>query len=295
MTEKGSKKTLVIGIGNQKGGVGKTTMTVQLACALAEMGRRILIIDLDVNAGSTKHFGINPKAYLGTFEVLLGDEEPLDVAVSCEDEKGLPENLHIITGSRKLEDLEERLNTKRSKFANSVPTDVLRPVVDKLRGHFDYVFLDTPPSAPLPIIAAYRSADGFLLVAIPEGLAIEGLSEALHDIEEVRNVAGHNLQLIGLALGAVDKRTRLSKELVDYCNDEFADYVLQPIIPRSTVIPTAQTQHKTIFQTEPEHPITNAFRQMAKDFEKKIETRLGITVGADANEEQSSYQEVANG
>lgn len=274
MPIKEQKSTKVIGIGNQKGGVGKTTMTVQLAYALAEMGKKMLIIDLDVNAGSTKHLGINPKAYLGTFEVLVGDEEPMNVVVTHEDESVLPENLHIITGSRKLEDLEERLTAKRSRFANTVMTDALRPAIEKVRGHYDYVFLDTPPSAPLPIVAAYRAADGFLLVAIPEGLAIEGLGEALNDIEEVNKVAGHNLKLVGLALGAVDKRTRLSNELVNYCNEQFIDYLLKPIIPRSTIIPTAQTQHKTIFQTEPEHAITNAFREMAKDFEEKAKKHL---------------------
>jgi chromosome partitioning protein len=264
-------QTFAIGIGNQKGGVGKTTMTVQLAYALAERGHKVLIIDLDVNAGSTKHLGIDPRAYLGTFEVLTGDEDALTVVVTHEDEgNSLPKYLHVLTGSRKLEEIEDRLRMKKSKFDDTPLHDVLKPVIKKLRGHYDYIFLDTPPSAPLPIVAAYKAADGFLLVAIPEGLAIQGLQEALHDIEEVRRHGNPHLKLVGLAIGAVDVRTRLSRELIHYVEKEFKDYLLKPTIQRSTIIPTAQTQQKSIFETHSDHMITHCFREMARDFEAKI-------------------------
>ena len=118
------------------------------------MGRKVLIIDLDVNAGSTKHFGIKPEAFLGTFEVMLGDEDALDVVVSKEDKandalregvNNLVDNVDIICGGRKLEQLEERLRMKKSKFDPAPPHDCLKSVVEQLRGHYDYVFLDTPP------------------------------------------------------------------------------------------------------------------------------------------------------
>ena len=118
--------TAIIGIGNQKGGVGKTTVTVQLACALAEIGRKVLIVDLDVNAGSTKHFGIKPEAFLGTFEVLADREDPFNIIITRDDNfrkddgiNNIPENVHIIPGSRKLEKLEERIRESKSKFDRS--------------------------------------------------------------------------------------------------------------------------------------------------------------------------------
>src|SRR5579859_7015187 len=270
-------RTVVVGIGNQKGGVGKTTTTVQLACALAEQGRKVLIVDLDVNAGSTKHFGIDPKAFMGTFEVMVGDETPLDVVLTSDDTEGrLPKNIHLLSGSRKLEELEERLRTKKSKFDDTPLHDALKPVIENVRGHYHYVFLDTPPSAPLPIVAAYKAADAFLLVAIPEGLSIQGLNEALHDVEEVRKFGNPDLKLVGVALGAVERRTRLSRELIAYVSSTFKEYQMNPLIPRATIIPTAQTLGRTIFDEDPTHPISQAFRDLAYDFELKIEKFIGV-------------------
>jgi chromosome partitioning protein len=288
-------ETVVVGIGNQKGGVGKTTITVQLACALAELGRKVLIIDLDVNAGSTKHFGIKPEAYLGSFEVLVGDEQPLDVVITRDDEERLPEGIDLLSGSRKLEELADRLRMKKSKFDDTPLHDVLKPVVRQLRGHYDYVFLDTPPNAPLPVVAAYKAADGFLLVAIPEGLAIKGLDEALHDIEEVRKFGNPNLALVGVAIGAVEMRTRLSRELVDYVSRTFREYKLLPIIPRATIIPTAQTQECTVFDVDPTHPIAQAFRELAVDFEGKVARYLGVRRPQAGGTAEEAGSMVANG
>lgn len=298
--------TFVIGVGNQKGGVGKTTVTVQLACALAELGRKVLIVDLDVNAGSTKHFGIKPEAFLGTFEVLAHNEDPHNVIITRADDFGsnegtnnLPDNVHIIPGSRKLEKLEERLREGKSKFDRTPLHDCIKAPIKSLRGHYDYIFLDTPPSAPLPIVAAYDSADGFLLVAMPEGLAIQGLREALHDIEEVRKFGNPSLALVGIALTGVEQRTRLSKELVNYVTHTFSRYRLDPVIPRSTIIPTAQTQEKTIFQVDPNHVVTSAFRALAKSFEINVANFLTPKqTEAETTEEavgQPPHQEAING
>ncbi len=265
-------ETICIGVGNQKGGVGKTSMTVQLACALGERGKKVLVIDLDVNAGATKHFGIKSEAFLGSFEVLAEDEHPLDVVITEEeDEVSLPPGVHVIAGTRKLQDLEARLRGKTSKF--STLNDRLRPVLDKLRGHYHYVLIDTPPSAPLAIILTYTAADYFLLVAIPEGLAIEGLAEALADIKEAREFGGSNVQVLGVVLGAIDRRTRLSRELIAYVQHEFKDDYLAPSIPRSTIVPTAQTLHKTIFETDPKHPVTELYRELASRVEARIEEK----------------------
>lgn len=269
--------TVTIGIGNQKGGVGKTSMTVQLACALGEMGRRVCVIDLDVNAGATKHLGIKSEAFLGSFEVLADGEHPLDVAITEEDDEvSLPKGVHVICGSRKLEELESRLREKTSKFATL--NDRLKPVLEQLHGHYDYILIDTPPSAPLPIILTYTAADYFLLVAIPEGLAIEGLAEAYSDIIEARQFGGSKVRVLGVVLGAIDRRTRLSRELIAYVEKEFKADFIKPSIPRSTVVPTAQTLHTTIFDSDPRHPVTDLYRELAVAIEKRLAEKAGAAL-----------------
>lgn len=268
------RSTQVIAVGNQKGGVGKTTNTCQIATALAEMGRLCLIIDLDMNAGATRHFGIPTKSFMGSFEMMLGEEEPEDVILRNGDaDVELPENLHVIPARRDLEGLDQAI-AKHSKFV--VPHDTLIGPIRKLRGHYDYIFLDTPPNAPTPTIGAYKAADWFLLAAMPNRFAIEGLEEALTDIRDAQQHANPRLRLLGVVVAGVDSRTSIAKRLTEYVQNLFAvddktSAKFKTIIPHSTVLPQAQEVGKTIFQTVPRHHVTDQFRALAKEIEQRIQ------------------------
>src|SRR5512135_3507041 len=271
-------KTKVIAVGNQKGGVGKTSNTVHLAAALAETGRRCLIWDLDVNCGSTQHFGIpDNMAILGTYEV-LGAEESRDEVIVREDdldEVELPQNVHLLPARRNLEFLDQALVGKFGRF-NDLGS-VLKAPLTTLRGKYDYIFLDTAPNLTTPTIAAYKSADCFLLSAMPETFAVQGLNNALRDIQSVRKHGGNpQLTLVGVILSNVDGRlTRLARELLRYVEDTFAEAPpwmrkYETTVSRTTVIPAAQKLGKTIFQVELRHKVTDQFRSLAREFEARM-------------------------
>lgn len=270
----GSRRTWVIAVGNQKGGVGKTTNAVHIAAALAERGRACLIMDLDMNHGATQHFGIEPEAFLGSYEVLVGDENPTDVIVTNQDEGAgnLPDNLHIIPAKRKLEAIDQALATK-SKFI--VSQDVLRQPLQALDGLYDYIILDTAPNATTPTLAAYKAAQWFILSAQPDPFAIAGLTEALTDIQDAQRQGNPSLRLLGVVLSGVDKRTSLANSLTDYVEKTFAldgnnSAKFATVISRSTVIPETQKEGRTLFQTHRTHKVTNQYRALAEEIEERL-------------------------
>lgn len=265
---------IVIAVGNQKGGVGKSTTAVHVACGLANRGHRTLLWDLDPSAGATKHLGLTPDAYPGTLELLLGDINVDDACIShTNHDIEIPGRLSIIPSKRRLETIDSNLGS-RCRFFN--PLDVLAEPIAELRQSFDIIVLDTPPSTVLsPSLATYASADWFLLAAMPDPLAITGLADAARDIEAVRDSTNRKLKLLGVVLNAVDNRTRLCRELTAYVDECFASPTgktlrLTPTISRSTVVPTAQKLGRSVIDAFPRHPVAEQFMALAAAIEDRL-------------------------
>jgi chromosome partitioning protein len=218
---------------------------------------------------------------LGSYEVLTGAEDPSEVVVRSGEIEGieLPENVCLIPARRNLEEIDAVLSAKY-KFGN--PKDILRPLIDGLRSDFDYIFLDTAPNLTIPTIAAYKAADYFLLSAIPEPLAVEGLSDALQDIATVRLQGNPSLRLIGVALSAIKgKSTRLQRELIAYVHETF-DEAPDPYISsykthigETTYVCDCQKQGKTMLQLYPEHKVTQQYRELAREIVDRLEAIKG--------------------
>ena len=284
----------VIAVGNQKGGVGKTTNTLHLAAALGELGKKILVIDLDANCGATKACGLGP-AWLGTFEALMG--EPLDdliVKTDPTDGIDLPLNVDLLPARRKLEDFEKRCR-EANKFIE--PTATLNPVIDQLRDQYDFILLDTAPRADAPTVAAYRAADWFLLSTEPAKLSVEGLTEALTDIQAVREAGNSSLRLLGVVMCKVNPRTKIAKSYLARIAEEFASAgelgVFERFISRGTAVELAQDVGKTVLQTEPQHQVAEQYRELAREVLKRLE--VAKRVDAEAPGEQAQAVVVANG
>ena len=248
-----------------------------------------------MNHGATRHFGIPPETFLGTFEVLMGEEMPEDVLVTNDDEGvDLPSNVHLISARRNLEKIDHALLTK-SKFV--FLQNVLIKPLRSLYGKYDYIFLDTAPNATTPTIAAYKAAKWFVLTAMPDPFAIAGLTDALHDIEDAQNNGNEDLRLLGVVLAGVDKRTRLANTLTSYVEETFTVNPTQSLkfttsISRSTVVPQAQKVGKTVFQTDPTHKVADQYRTLAREIEQRIATLEGSEAEGNASE---PTQEVTNG
>ena len=268
------RRTRVIAVGNQKGGVGKTTNTVHIARALVELGRKVLIIDLDMNHGATLHFGVVPEAFLGSYEMLVGDEQASNLILTHQDEDvSLPKDLDLIPAARKLEGIDQAL-TKKSKFIT--PREVLLGPISSLQGQYDYIFLDTAPNATTPTIASYLATDYFILSAMPDPFAIAGLNDALMDISDAQKRGNPKLVLLGVVLSGVDKRTSLANSLSEFVEQQFqvtgnADSMkFKTSIGRSTVIPQTQKVGKTLFETHSTHKVTDEYRALAAEIEERI-------------------------
>src|SRR4051812_26288056 len=291
------RKTQIIAVGNQKGGVGKTTNSVNLAAALGELGRKCLIIDLDANQGSTRHLGVPSQSFLGTYEVLVGEEQPADVIITNgEDDVQLPKNVDLISATRKIEGVEDALR-KNSKFV--VEQDILIKPLKSLQGQYDFIFLDTAPNANAPTVAAYKAARWFILAAMPSPFAIDGLNDALADIQDAQNNANPYLEVLGVVLAGVDgRRTRLATALIDYVENTFrfgdnTSAKFKTVISRSIVIDEAQRAGRTLFETHPDHKVTDQYRAIARE----IEARLKVFAQASPNGDGAGVDKkaVANG
>jgi len=295
------RKTHVIAVGNQKGGVGKTSVTAHLAAAFGEAGCSVLAIDLDMNYGLTQHFGVDADGFLGSFEVLVGEEHPEDVIITNDDQGvELPSGVHLIPSRRKLEDIDRAIAAK-SKFL--VPQNLLIQPLERILnlGRYDIVLLDTAPNATPPTLAAYRSAQWFLLTAMPDPFGIRGLNDALQDIHAAQENGNPGLRLLGVVLSAVDKRTRLAATLSAYVEQTFAltgnrTYKFATDISRSTVIPLAQKEGRTLFQTDADHRVTHQFRALANEILERLQGRDSRELSAQVSGTPSaSLVGVANG
>ncbi len=268
-----AQETHVIALGNQKGGVGKTTNTINIAAALGELGRTSLIIDLDMTAGATKSLGAPTEGWISTFELLTGAEDAEGTIIG-DDEKevSLPPNIHLVPSSRKLSELETFLASNPWV----VHQDLLLTPISRLRGRYDYILLDTPPQVTKTTVPALKAADFVILSAMPDHLTIAGLADALRDIASAKRYGNPRLTLVAVILCAIPQpKTRLARQLIQYIEESCIEPKGKSLkfstdINRTVVIQEAQRVAQTIFQYDPTHPVADQYRAVARELESRI-------------------------
>lgn len=222
-------KTKYICVANQKGGVGKTTTTVNLATALAAVGKQVLIVDLDPQGNASTGFGINRiERSNGTYEVLFG-ECPIDQAAAP---TRVP-NLSIVPASIHLSGAEIELVDSKSRESR------LKRALESCPVNYDYVLFDCPPSLNLLTLNAFVASDAVLVPLQCEFYALEGLSHLIKTIERVRNTFNPKLELQGIVLTMFDRRNKLSEQVGADVRAHFGDKVYETVIPRNVRISEA--------------------------------------------------------
>ncbi|HEU0209885.1 MAG TPA: ParA family protein [Candidatus Udaeobacter sp.] len=254
----------IVAIANQKGGVGKTTTAVNLGAALAELGQRILIIDLDPQANATSSFGLEEVEQISLYQPLLGE--------SSITEKILPtrrEGLFIVPADIDLAGAEVEIARMPNHLTRLAET--LKPLhADQT---FDFVFLDCPPSLGILMSNALAAADELLTPIQCEYFALEGLVKIVRLIEKVLNSgANERLELGGIVMTMFDGRTKLGQQVVADVRKHFGERVYETVIPRSVRLSEAPSFGKSILEYASSGPAAQAYRALAKEFLKRHES-----------------------
>lgn len=256
----------IIAVANQKGGVGKTTTTINLGSALAEMGLRVLIVDLDPQGNASTGLGVIPEDRdLTTYELLL-DDIALSEVIQTTDVT----NLLIIPATVDLSsaDIELIANEKRSFLLH----DSLRQAsIDAF--NLDYVLIDCPPSLNLLTVNAMVASHSVLVPLQSEFFALEGLSQLMMTIREVRQSANPNLRIEGVVLTMYDKRNNLSQQVEMDARDNLGDLVFQTMIPRNVRVSEAPSYSMPVTEYDTMSTGAKAYRSLATELINKSRKR----------------------
>ncbi len=248
----------IIAVANQKGGVGKTTTTINLAAALAEEGKRVLVVDLDPQGNASTGLGVAPDARrLTTYDLLIEDVALVDVIHDT-----TTHNIWICPATTDLSSADIQLvaNEKRSFLLH----DALRePSIDTWR--FDAVLIDCPPSLSLLTVNAMVAAHSVLVPLQAEFFALEGLSQLMLTIREVREVANPGLRIEGVLMTMYDARNNLSQQVEADARATLGDLVFQTMIPRNVRVSEAPSFSLPVLSYDSTSKGSMAYRALAQE------------------------------
>lgn len=245
----------IMSVANQKGGVGKTTSSVNLSACLAYLGNKVLLVDIDPQGNATSGVGIN-KADMNqcVYNVLVEDLPAREVIVPTS-----VENLDIIPATIQLAGAEIELVPTISREIR------LKKALDEIRDNYDYILIDCPPSLGLLTLNALTSSDTVLIPVQCEYYALEGLSQLLNTIRLVQKHLNKELMIEGVLLTMLDARTNLGLQVIEEVKKYFQDKVYNSIIPRNVRLGEAPSHGQPIITYDPKSKGAEVYLELAKE------------------------------
>ena len=250
----------IISVANQKGGVGKTTTTVNLATILAKRGKKVLLIDADPQGNATSGLGLDKDLTPSTHDILVNDTEFDDVM-----QKTMIKNLKVCPANMDLAGAEVELVSMMSREQR------LKEKVDIIKNKFDYILIDCPPSLGLVTLNAFTASNSVLIPVQCEYFALEGLGQLLNTINLVKKHLNKEIRIEGALLTMYDIRTNLSNQVVKEVKKYFENKVYKTVIPRNVRLSEAPSYGMPITEYDPRSKGAKSYMKFAKEFLKMNE------------------------
>ncbi len=262
------RRTKVIAIANQKGGVGKTTTVVNLAAALSARRRAVLVVDLDPQAHATLGLGLQKTPGGSLYSVLIGDKPIEDVIQPTR-----WNNLNIIPSEVDLAGAELEFSMRQDRL------EMVRKAIEPVKesGAFDYIILDCPPSLGIVMTSSLAAADGILIPIQAEFLAMDGLALITSSIDRIRASVNPALELNGIVFTMVNMVARLTQDVMAEVRNHFGDKVYETVIPRNVRVSEAPSMGMPVVFLDPRSKGAEAYKAFAWEFMAKNPTRFDLS------------------
>lgn len=250
----------VISVANQKGGVGKTTTTVNLGTILAKKGEKVLLIDADPQGNATSGLGVEKEVEFSTYDILVNETEIKDAIQDT-----IIKNLKVCPSNINLAGAEVELVSMMSREQR------LKEKLDMVKDKFDYILIDCPPSLGLITLNSFTASDSVLIPVQCEYYALEGLGQLLNTINLVKKHLNKEIKIEGALLTMYDMRTNLSNQVVKEVKKYFGDQVYKTVIPRNVRLSEAPSYGMPITEYDPRSKGAKSYIKFAKEFLKENE------------------------